>query len=48
VSDTAKSLTTKETPEESRQKIDAMAGQTLKRLFAENKGAKALYDRSYG
>ena len=48
VTDTAKSLTTKETPEQSRQKIDAMAAQTLKRLFAENKRAKALYDRSHG
>jgi len=48
VSDTAKSLTTKETPEESRKKIDSMAANTLKRLFAERKGAKGLHDKSHG
>ncbi len=48
VSDTAKSLTTEEAPEESRNKIDAMAAKTLKRLFAERKGAKELYDKSHG
>ncbi len=48
VSDTAKSLTTKETPEESRKKIDSMSADTLKQLFAERKGAKELHDKSHG
>lgn len=48
VTDTAKSITEKETPAETRKKIDTMAGATLERLFAQNSGAKKLYDQSHG
>ncbi len=48
VADTAASVTEKETPAESRKKIDSMASATLDRLFAEQNSAKALYDQSYG
>jgi len=47
VGNTAKSITEKEPPVETRKKIDAMAAKTLDRLFAERKQAKALYDQSY-
>lgn len=48
VGNAAKSLTEKETPEQTRQKIDSMEKQTLKRLFSEVSGAKALFEKSYG
>ena len=34
--------------EKERQEINAMAQQTLERLFAESPGSKALYDKAYG
>ena len=48
VSDAAESVTKKESPEETRAKIDAMAASTLQRLFDGKAGAKRLYDDSYG
>ncbi len=48
VTGTAKSITEKEPPETTRNKIDGMAAKTLDRLFVERKSAKALYDKSYG
>jgi lipid-binding SYLF domain-containing protein len=48
VVETAESVTKKESPEETRHKIDSMAKSTLSRLFAENSGAKQLYEQSYG
>ncbi len=47
VSNTAKSITKKEPPEETRKKIDTMAAKTLSLLFAERKQARDLYDKSY-
>ena len=48
VSDAAASITEKETPAESRKKIDDMADATLGRLLDERSGARELYDKSYG
>ena len=48
VGDTAKSITEKETPAETRAKIDGMEKATMSRLQSDNPGAKALLARSYG
>jgi len=48
VTNTAQSLVEKESPEQTRNKIDTMAAATLERLFTERPGAKALFDRSHG
>ena len=48
VSDAAESVTEKESPTETRSKIDSMANATLQRLLREQGGAKTLYDKSYG
>ena len=48
VSDAAESVTEKESPAETRSKIDSMASATLQRLFREQGSAKSLYDKSYG
>jgi len=48
VSDAAESVTEKESPAETRSKIDSMANATLQRLLREQGGAKTLYDKSYG
>jgi lipid-binding SYLF domain-containing protein len=42
------SLGDEATPQETRAKLDAMAEATLQRLFAEEPGGRALYDRSAG
>jgi hypothetical protein len=43
-----KSLGDEATPQETREKLDAMAEATLQRLFSEEPGARTLYDRSVG
>lgn len=52
VADTAesaqKSLSDEATPEATRDKLDAMAEVTLQRLFAEEPGSRALFDRGAG
>jgi lipid-binding SYLF domain-containing protein len=48
VSETVKSVTAKESPEETRSKIDATEAATLARLLQSNAGAAALYDQSFG
>jgi lipid-binding SYLF domain-containing protein len=48
VSDTVKKIGGDETPEETREKIDKMSSDTLKRLFSDTPHAKKLYDISYG
>lgn len=48
VSDSIESATEKESPAETRSKIDNMANSTLQRLLREHDGAKGLYDKSYG
>jgi lipid-binding SYLF domain-containing protein len=48
VDSTQKSLSDEATPEATRAKLDAMAQATLARLFAEEPGSRALYDRSAG
>ncbi|MBK5964758.1 hypothetical protein CCR95_11870 [Thiocystis minor] len=48
VDSTQKSLGDEATPEETRAKLDAMAETTLARLFADEPGSRALFDRSAG
>jgi hypothetical protein len=48
VESTEKSLSDEATPQETRAKLDAMAEATLQRLFAEEAGSRALFDRSAG
>jgi len=48
VSDAAESVTEKESPAETRSKIDSMASATLQRLFREQGSTRTLYDKSYG
>ena len=48
ISDAAESVTEKESPAETRSKIDSMANTTLQRLFREQGSARTLYDKSYG
>ncbi len=48
VDSTEKSLSDEATPGETRSKLNAMAEATLKRLFAEEPGSRALFDRSAG
>jgi lipid-binding SYLF domain-containing protein len=48
VTDAARSITEEESPAETRKKIDTMEASTLKRLFAQNRGARKLYDASFG
>ena len=48
VGDAAKSMTKKETPAESRAKIDKMENATMSRLLSQNAGAKKLHGQSYG
>ncbi len=48
VDSTTKSLSDEATPEATRAKLDEMAKATLNRLFAEQPGSRALFDRSAG
>ena len=48
IDSTKESLSDEATPEATRAKLDAMAESTLKRLFAEEPGSRALFDRSAG
>lgn len=48
VDSTKEGLSDEATPEATRAKLDAMAEQTLTRLFAEESGSRALFDRSAG
>lgn len=48
VDSTTESLGDEATPEATRAKLDAMAEATLARLFAEEPGSRALFDRSAG
>ena len=48
VDSTKEGLSDEATPQETRAKLDAMAETTLKRLFAEEPGSRALFDRSAG
>ena len=48
VGSTTKSLSDEATPEATRAKLDEMAKTTLTRLFAEQPGSRALFDRSAG
>jgi len=48
VDSTRKSLRDEATPEATRAKLDEMADATLTRLFAEEPGSRALFDRSAG
>ncbi|MGE5153861.1 MAG: hypothetical protein ACM3ST_07585, partial [Bdellovibrio bacteriovorus] len=48
VESTEQSLSDEATPQETRAKLDAMAEATLRRLFAEEPGSRALFDRSAG
>ncbi|NEX22470.1 hypothetical protein G3480_19525 [Thiorhodococcus mannitoliphagus] len=48
VDSTQKSLSDEATPEATRAKLDAMAKTTLARLFADEPGSRALFDRSAG
>lgn len=48
VDSTKKSLSDEATPEATRAKLDEMAKATLDRLFAEQPGSRALFDRSAG
>jgi lipid-binding SYLF domain-containing protein len=48
IDSTKESLSDEATPEATRAKLDAMAESTLKRLFAEEPGSRALFDRSTG
>lgn len=48
VDSTQEGLSDEATPQETRAKLDAMAKATLKRLFAEEPGSRALFDRSVG
>ena len=48
VESTEESLSDEATPQETRAKLDAMAEATLQRLFAEEAGSRALFDRSAG
>ena len=48
VSSTTEMVGNEATPELTRQRIDGVANDTLKLLFAENPDAKTLYDQSFG
>jgi lipid-binding SYLF domain-containing protein len=48
IDSTKESLSDEATPEATRAKLDAMAESTLKRLFVEEPGSRALFDRSAG
>jgi lipid-binding SYLF domain-containing protein len=48
VDSTTEALSDEATPEATRAKLDAMAEATLERLFAEEPGSRALFDRSAG
>lgn len=48
VDSTQKSLSDEATPAETRSKLDAMAKTTLARLFADEPGSRALFERSAG
>ena len=48
VDSTTQSLGDEATPEATRAKLDAMAKPTLERLFADEPGSRALFDRSAG
>jgi hypothetical protein len=48
VDSTKEGLSDEATPEATRAKLDAMAEQTLRRLFAEEPGSRALFERSAG
>jgi hypothetical protein len=48
VDSTTEGLTDEATPEATRAKLDAMAEATLTRLFADEPGSRALFDRSAG
>ena len=48
VDSTKESLSDEATPAATRAKLDAMAQTTLRRLFAEEPGSRALFDRSAG
>jgi len=48
VDSTKQSLSDEATPAATRAKLDAMAKATLRRLFAEEPGSRALFDRSAG
>ncbi len=48
VDSTKKSLSDEATPAATRAKLDSMAATTLRRLFAEEPGSRALFDRSAG
>ncbi|MBK5967218.1 MULTISPECIES: lipid-binding SYLF domain-containing protein [Thiorhodovibrio] len=48
IESTQKSLGNEATPAETREKIDAMAAETLQRLFADQPDSRALYERSAG
>lgn len=48
VDSTQEGLSDEATPQETRAKLDVMAEATLKRLFAEEPGSRALFDRSVG
>ncbi|SLN34435.1 hypothetical protein ROA7450_01548 [Roseovarius albus] len=45
---TAEMISDEETPELTRERLDAMADETLERLFADNTAAKELYDAASG
>ncbi len=48
VDSTKKSLSDEATPAATRTKLDAMAKTTLRRLFAQERGSRALFERSAG
>ena len=48
VSSGAEAVTDVARPDRSREEIDDMAAASLQRLFAENPGARKLYEQSYG
>ena len=48
VDSTKKSLSDEATPAATRAKLDTMAKTTLRRLFAQERGSRALFDRSVG
>lgn len=48
IESTQKSLGNEATPAQTREKIDAMAAETLQRLFADQPDSRALYERSAG
>jgi lipid-binding SYLF domain-containing protein len=48
IESTNQDLRDEATPEQTRAKLDAMAVDTLDRLFKEKSGARALFDASYG